>query len=66
MMIEVRLNLKDMPRLSEPKEYFDFIEEKLKAAGVPVDGDNLLHGTLHRFDDPEDFGGVIYRWEQDA
>ena len=61
--IEVRLKVKDMPLHDGPEKYFYWLDEKLKEAGIPVDGDNLLRGTLHRFDDPEDFGSTIYRWE---
>lgn len=64
-MIEVRLNVKDMPLNSGPNRYFDWLEVKLKESGIPLDGDNLLHGTLTRFDDPNDFGITIYRWEPD-
>jgi len=62
--IEVRLNIKDMPLHDGPDRYFDWVEVKLKEAGIPVDGDNLLSGTLRRFDDPDDFGSTIYRWEE--
>ena len=62
-MIEVRLDVRDMPLHDGPEKYYDWLEKKLKGAGVPVDGDNLLHGTLHRFDDPENFGVTVYRWE---
>ena len=61
-MIEVRLNIKDMPLHDGPESYFDWLEKKLKESGIPVDGDNLLSGVLQRFDDPENFGVTIYRW----
>ena len=65
-MIKVRLNVKDMPLHYGPEKYFDWVEARLKEAGIPVDGGNLLNGTLHRFDDPKDFGSTIYRWEPNA
>jgi len=61
-MIEVRLNTKDMPRHDRPEKYFDWLEKRLKEAGIPVDGDKLHSGVLQRLDDPEDFGVTIYRW----
>lgn len=64
--IEVRYNIKDAPLDAEPKPYFDWLEKKLKDAGIPVDGDNLLHGTLTRFDDPNDFDVTIYVWRPDT
>jgi len=62
-IIEVRLNIREMPLHNGPERHFDWLEAKLKAAGIPVDGNNLLHGTLTKFDDPTDFGATIYRWE---
>ena len=66
--IEVRININDVPAGpgSEPHSYFGWLENKLKNAGIPVDGDNLLHGTLVRFDDPNDFGVTIYVWRPDT
>ena len=55
-----------MPMHDGPGKYFDWLEARLKEAGIPVEGDNLLHGTLHRFDDPNDFGSIVYRWEPNA
>jgi len=63
VMIKIRLNVKDMPLDDGPRIYFDWLEAKLKAAGIPIDGDNLLRGTLSKFDDPNDFGATIYRWK---
>jgi hypothetical protein len=61
-MIEVRLNINDMPLDDGPWVYFEWIEARLREAGIPIEGDNLLHGTLIRLDDPENFGAVTYRW----
>lgn len=65
-MIEIRLNVEDMSLDDGPEKYFDWLEAKLKEAGIPVDGDNLLHGVLTRFCDPNDFGVTIYKWEPNA
>ena len=64
-MIELRLNVKEMALHDGPETYFNWLEAKMKKAGIPVDGDDLLSGTLTRFDDPEDFGSIVYRWEPD-
>lgn len=61
-MIEFRYHVKEAPLNDGPGKYYEWLEQKLKGVGIPVDGDNLLHGTLHRFDDPEDFGVTVYRW----
>ena len=61
-MIEVRINVKDMPLNDGPEKYFNWLEKKLKDAGIPIDGDILLSGVLNRIDDPEDFGITTYRW----
>ena len=68
-MIEVLLNVKDMPLNDGPEKYYEWLEAKLRDAGIPVDGDRLMSGSLlvsvslHRFDDPCNFGITIYRWE---
>jgi len=47
-----------------------FVIRKLKAAGMPLKGcllyGGLTSGTLHRIDDPCDFGKVKYVWTPDA
>jgi len=42
----------------------DWFEGKLKEAGIPVAGGDVLRGTLSRLDDPVDWGTVIYRWSE--
>ena len=41
-----------------------YVYGKLKEAGIPVSptGD-VERGTLFRYDDPEDFGATIWKWE---
>ena len=62
-MIEVKINVNDCP--DTPKAYFDFIEKKLKDAGIPACGAYITRGKLFRLDDPQDFSMTIYRWEDE-
>jgi len=65
---EVRLRVQDYPNDWDmsPAMWECWIVGKLKEAGVPVIGTLTLNGiksgTLHRFDDPKDFGSVVYKW----
>ena len=41
----------------------DAVRKKLIEAGIPIDKDNnILSGTLRRFNCPEDFSRTIYEW----
>ncbi len=63
--ITVRLNVEDMPLMNGPVEYFAWLEKKLSEKGIPIDGDGLKSGRLHRLDDPNDFGSTVYVWKSD-
>lgn len=61
----VRINVGDIPkgRSLDYGVWETYIYGRLKEAGIPVlpDG-NIERGTIHRFDDPKDFGATIYEW----
>jgi len=69
---EVRLTV-DVKEYQKQWNYYvweAWIVLKLKAAGVPVEGEpafrNIKTGDLMRFDDPEDFGKEHWVWKPNA
>lgn len=67
-MIEVCIPLETLERHHEVMRGF-LIVEKLKAAGIPVDGSltvgGVLHGSLTTFDNVL-FGDRVWRWTEDT
>ncbi len=51
------------PSFENTREYFSFMEKELLAAGVPIEGEILLHGTLNSFENPEDSSVEIWVWK---
>lgn len=68
-MIEVTISVSDYPDEWDmtPAMFECWIVEKLKDAGVPIDGflcfNGIKKGTLTRLDDPKDFGASKYIWK---
>jgi hypothetical protein len=60
--ITVRIQVHEIASIS-PDLWATRLYAKLRDAGVPAlpNGD-IKYGTLHRRDDPEDFGAVVYEW----
>lgn len=66
MKIEVRIQASEVASVS-PDLWATRLYNKLREAGIPAKPDGSLErGTLHRFDDPQDFGGALYVWTDDS
>ena len=63
-MITVKLNIKDYPNgiFEEPEYWCDYINTKLAEAGIPFLNGKVINGTIHRQDDPNDFGSSTYTY----
>jgi len=61
-MIEVRINLSDMPSPLNMDNWATAIFEKLSAAGIPAYLGAGCDGLLRHWYDPNDFGVSIYQW----
>jgi hypothetical protein len=67
--IEVRINIFEYPQEIpfEPLFWERWIVDKLKKGGIPIKGNffsDLESGTIHRIDDPTDWGSCTYVWEE--
>jgi hypothetical protein len=67
MRIEVEIDINDYPyKILTYRRWRQWVTKKLKAAGVPLNGDGLYrdleYGVLTRFSDPESFGKSVYVW----
>jgi hypothetical protein len=65
-MIEVRIDLKDMPSPMNMDNWSRAIYDKLIAGGIPAAAcGGVERGALKRFYDPKDFGVTVYQWIPD-
>lgn len=64
--IEVEINVTESMKVRNPSVWEGYVVGKLKEAGIPIKGTllyaGLESGTLHRLDDPCDFGKYKYVW----
>lgn len=65
-MIEVRYRIDAADR--DPQLWETKLYNALKSAGIPVSPDGRIteDGVLDRYDDPKDWGLVIYQWRTRA
>lgn len=60
--ITVRISVSEFERPLSFEGWASVVERKLKEAGIPVEGPDVVRGTLRRFDDPAEWGTTIYVW----
>lgn len=61
--IIVRIRMSEYSNPLTFDSWAQYLESRLRQAGIPVAGDGISRGTLNRYDDPEDFGVTVYEWK---
>lgn len=61
--IIVRIHMSEYSNPLTFGSWAQYLEGRFRQAGIPVSGDGVSHGTLNRYDDPNDFGVTVYEWK---